>query len=457
LDNRVTTEPIITVSGLRGVVGQSLTPEAAARYATAFAHELPPGPIVISRDGRESGARLALVVGAALNAMGRPLFDAAVAATPTTGVLVRTLKAAGGIQISASHNPAQYNGMKLFSAEGRVLPADVGARVLERYRSVLPPDSKWLLEQIERVDVDQLADTTSDHLSLLAPVCEVERIRSRGFRVILDANHGAGSTLGGRLLNELGCDAGVVGMLPDGQFEHPPEPTEANLATVLTQVGKYHADVGFCQDPDADRLAIIDERGRYIGEEKTLALCVDHVLQSQRQGAVVTNCSTSRMSEDLAAKYGAPFYRSKVGEAHVVDLMLARSAVLGGEGNGGVIDPRVGLVRDSFVGMALVLDAMAARGLPVSALADELPQYAIHKTTVAVPAEKVAGALDALQRHFKDAVPDRLDGLRLDWPDRSWLLVRPSNTEPIVRAIAEARTADEAKSLCDQAAALLAS
>jgi phosphomannomutase len=212
-------------------------------------------------------------------------------------------------------------------------------------------------------------------------------------------------------------------------------------------------DVGFCQDPDADRLAVIDEQGRYLGEEYTLALCADHVLRSRR-GPVVTNCSTSQMTEDLAARYGVPFARSAVGEANVVDQMLARGAVLGGEGNGGVIDPRVGLVRDSFVGMALVLDAMAARGEPVSRLADELPRYEIVKTKIALGTEPLGPQLEALARHFADAAVDRLDGLRLDWPGK-WLLVRGSNTEPIVRAIAEAPTRGEAQRLCDEAAAVL--
>jgi phosphomannomutase len=212
--------------------------------------------------------------------------------------------------------------------------------------------------------------------------------------------------------------------------------------------------VGFCQDPDADRLAVIDENGRYLGEEYTLAMCVDHVLR-RRKGPIVTNCSTSRMSEDLATKYGVPFFRSAVGEANVVDKMLETGAVLGGEGNGGVIDPRVGLVRDSFVGMALLLDAMAARGLPISQLADELPRYEIVKTKIAAPADKIARAVPALEQHFKDAKANRLDGLRLDWPDK-WLLVRASNTEPIARAIAEAPTAAEARRLCDEAAKVVA-
>jgi phosphomannomutase len=257
------------------------------------------------------------------------------------------------------------------------------------------------------------------------------------------------------LLEHLGCDVIVLGETADGQFDHPPEPTEANLASVLEQVVAAKADVGFCQDPDADRLAIIDEQGRYIGEEKTPALCIDHVLRTGRRGPVVTNCSTSRMSEDLARKYGVPFFRSKVGEANVVDLMLEHGAVIGGEGNGGVIDPQVGLVRDSFIGMALVLDAMAARELPASRLADELPQYSIHKTAIAVATDQIPPGLDRLACRFADAAADRLDGLRLDWPNGAWLLVRPSNTEPIVRAIAEARTIGEARQLCESAASIL--
>ncbi len=200
---------------------------------------------------------------------------------------------------------------------------------------------------------------------------------------------------------------------------------------------------------------MIDERGRYLGEEYTLALCVDHRLRSS-PGAVVTNCSTSRMSEDLAKKYGVPFYRSAVGEANVVDQLLDRGAVLGGEGNGGVIDPRVGLVRDSLVSMALLLDAMAKRQMPISSLAAELPRYEICKTKIDLPSERVPAALNALERHFHDARADRIDGLRLDWPGR-WLLVRASNTEPVVRAIAEAATAEDAERLCRDAAAVLKS
>jgi len=450
-------EPIITVSGLRGVVGESLTPEVAARYAAAFAGELPPGPVVVSRDGRESGPALAAAIAGALREGGRQMLDAAVAATPTVGVLVRALGAAGGIQISASHNPAEYNGIKLFSSEGRVLPAAAGARVLKRYREAAKSAPGGSKTRPQAHDVELVADTVGEHLALVESIVDAPRIRQCQFRVVLDSAHGAGSLLGREVLQHLGCVATILGATPDGLFDHPPEPTEANLASVVAQISPHRAAVAFCQDPDADRLAVIDEQGRYVGEEKTLAMCVDHVLRSGRRGPIVTNCSTSRMAEDLAAKYGVPFFRSKVGEANVVDVMLEHGAVLGGEGNGGVIDPRVVLVRDSFVGMALVLDAMAARSLPVSKLADELPEYAIHKTTISVPAERLTVALDALEKACAEAAPDRLDGLRLDWPDGAWLLVRPSNTEPIVRAFAEGRTAGRAKQLCERAAAALQS
>jgi phosphomannomutase len=443
-------ELIISVSGLRGVVGESLTPEVAVRYVSAFVGELPAGPIVIGRDGRESGPLLANAIAGRLTQLGRTVFDAGSAATPTIGVLVRSLDARGGVQISASHNPRQYNGLKLFSEQGRVIPAATGQRIIDYFHKIVGPFPKPHMAPVHHV-----GDATTAHLDLVEATCDVERIRSRHFRVVLDANRGAGAKLGRSLLEHLGCECIVLGETPDGQFEHPPEPTAENLSSVFGQVGAHGAGIGFCQDPDADRLAIIDERGRYIGEEKTLAVCVDHVLRSGRLGPIITNCSTSRMSEDLARKHGVPFFRSKVGEANVVDLMLAKNAILGGEGNGGVIDPRVGLVRDSFVGMALVLDAMASRGLPLSALADELPRYAIHKTAIAVNADQTAAALDALEQRFSDATADRLDGLRLDWPGGAWLLVRPSNTEPIVRAIAEAPTAEAAESLCRQAAAVL--
>ncbi len=443
-------EPIISVSGLRGVIGTTLTPDVAARYVCAFATQVSPGPLVITRDGRATGRMIADAVRSSLCAVGRDVIDADVAATPTTGVLVQQLQAAGAIQISASHNPPEYNGLKLFSGEGRVISAAAGQPVLDQFRAGSEP--KWVSH--DRLGVmTPLHDSLSEHCRRVLKTVDVDRIRSCKFRVLLDSNHGAGSLLGLKLLEELGCEVVALGAKPDGQFSHTPEPTAENLAGVSQQVRDAGVQLGFCQDPDADRLALIDDTGHYVGEEFTLAVVIRHVLE-QTQGPIVTNCSTSRMSQDLAERAGVPFYRSKVGEANVTELMIQHQAVFGGEGNGGPIDPRVGFVRDSFVGMALVLDAMSARQSTLSSLIAELPQYAIHKTKVPVAADQLAATFDRLEKGFSDAKADRLDGLRLDWPN-AWLLVRASNTEPIVRLVAEAPAADEAERLCQRAAELM--
>lgn len=442
-------EPIISVSGLRGVVGESLTPVGVARYLGAFAAELPRGRVLLSYDGRATGPMLCDVARGTLLASGFSVLEAGPCATPTTGILVKHHRCVAGVQISASHNPAEYNGIKLFGADGRVIPADQGAQVRERYER---GQTLWTPHDAIG-ELEPLADVVTAHWELIEPRVDVERIREQRFRVLLDSNHGAGGVVGAHLLEKLGCELVHLGADPSGAFWHHPEPTAANLTSVLDRVTQENAAVGFCQDPDADRLALIDEAGRYVGEEYTLAIAVDHVLRST-PGPVVTNCSTSRMTQDLAEQHGVPFYRSAVGEANVVDAMIAHDAVIGGEGNGGVIHPLVVGVRDSMVSMALVLDAMAERDLPLSQLVGGLPRYAIHKAKVTMPADKVPQALDDLEQHFAQATADRLDGLRLDWPDR-WLLVRASNTEPIVRIFAEAPLEEAARRLCEEAAAAM--
>ncbi|HHK42984.1 MAG TPA: phosphoglucosamine mutase, partial [Planctomycetaceae bacterium] len=252
---------------------------------------------------------------------------------------------------------------------------------------------------------------------------------------------------------ELGCQVSVLGEAPDGEFEHPPEPTAGHLETVASRVPETGAVVGFCQDPDADRLAIIDEAGRYIGEEMTLALCLKHVLNNRR-GPVVINCATSRMAVDLAEETGVPCHLAPVGEANVVAKMRETGAVFGGEGNGGPIDPEVGMVRDSFVGMALVLDQMAATDKRLSEVVAEIPSYAIVKQKVEWSGGDLSRLWDRLEAYFSADRSSRMDGLRLDWKDR-WLLVRPSNTEPIVRLIAEAESESAAAELCEAAGSVL--
>ncbi len=438
------TELIISVSGLRGIVGETLTPEIAVRYVQAFAAGLEDGPLVISQDGRATGPALAAAIRDGLFAAGRDVIDASVAATPTTGILVREHSAAGGIQISASHNPAEYNGLKLFGADGRVVPASVGQQVLDRYRS----ESCLFSESTRTPSSSPCEDTTTAHWEKIAAQVDVDRIRAARISVLLDANHGSGALLGVRLLEELHCDVTLLGGVPDGQFDHQPEPTAENLSEVLDTLIGSQAAIGFCQDPDADRLAVIDEWGHYIGEEYTLALCTDHLLRKSK-GPVVTNCSTSRMTQDVAARFGVAFSRSAVGEANVADEMLRVGAVIGGEGNGGVIHPEIGYVRDSFIAMAMLLDAMAARQLPISRLTEELPHYVMSKQKVPLEREQLADVMARVQSHFGDAEVSALDGLRFDWPGK-WVLVRASNTEPIIRIMSEAETAGEADRLCQE-------
>ena len=443
-------EPIISVSGLRGIIGESLDPIRAIKYSAAFAGLLETsGPIVVTRDGRATGTMLAQAICGGLSACGRNVLYGDIAATPTTGMLVREHRAAGGIQISASHNPAPYNGIKLFHHSGRVIPSAAGQQVLEAYRNFSYP-----LVSHDRIgSLQTLEDTTSTHFSTVLKTVNVGRIREQNYKVVLDSHHGSGSILGRRLLEELNCDFQCLGGVPDGLFERSPEPTEENLRETTTKASELNADVVFCQDPDADRLAIIDETGSYIGEEYTLAITLNHAL-TQRRGPVVTNCSSSRMSADICHAHGCELHLSAVGEANVADKMIELGAVYGGEGNGGPIDPQVGYVRDSFVAIAQVLDAMAAKQKSVSELVAEIPRYAIHKTTISIERDKIQQLFTKIRGEFPDASASELDGLRLDWEDR-WMLIRPSNTEPIVRAIAESKDLDWAKSVCQAAAALV--
>ena len=447
---------IVSVSGLRGIVGGSLTPEVAVRYARAFVDGLPPGPIVIGRDGRSHGPLLAEAIAAALLADGRDVLDAGVSATPTIGIVVRDERAVGGIQISASHNPAPYNGLKLFSGAGRVLPAADGLPVLERFRSTADRP----VRPGGRPGTRRVVDGTAAHVALVLATVDAGAIRRLRPKVWLDSGHGAGSRVGLALLEALGCPTVIEGGEPDGRFEHVPEPTAANLADWLPRVATSGADVGFFQDPDADRLAVATADGRYVGEECTLALAVENVL-ARRKGPVVVNCSTSGMTAAIAARFGVPCHVSAVGEANVVDRMLAAGAVIGGEGNGGVIHPDVVLVRDSAVAMALVLDLMCRGGalVPLDALARSLPSMAMEKAKVdldpSTTGPALVAALERVERAFPAARADRLDGLRLDWPG-GWLLVRASNTEPIVRIVAEAASAADAREAIERAARAIA-
>jgi phosphomannomutase len=440
---------IVSVSGIRGVIGQSLTPADALAFASALGAHVKGGSVVVSRDGRPSGAMLRHAILAGLTAAGCEVHDLAVAPTPTVGLAVRTLRAAGGVQITASHNPAEWNGFKLFGPDGRVLSAAEGRKVQTLFETGAASLAPW--NKIGGVHDYHKAE--DDHRERVLQLVDASAIRAANLSAFLDANGGAGGSLGFALLTSLNVETIRQGCGADGVFLHEPEPTEANLREVGPLVRAHGAHIGFALDPDSDRLALIDENGRYIGEELTLALAARFRL-SQKRGPVVVNMSTSRVVEDVAARYGCAFHRSAVGEANVADKMLEVGAVFGGEGNGGVIDPRVGLVRDPFIGMGLILNLMAETGKKLSELAAELPTYHIVKDKYTVERERLPDLFAALTRRWPEARADRTDGLRLDWADR-WLHVRPSNTEPIVRVIAEAPRAAEATELCRTAGTLL--
>ena len=354
----------------------------------------------------------------------------------------------GGLQLTASHNPIEWNGLKPFSSRGSVFDSRLGEKLLTLLESG-PGYRRW--DGLGRIEVSSV--DAAEHLNRVYKLVDVEAVRNRRIKVVLDCNHGSGSVLGPRMLRELGCEVIVMGGTADGQFEHPAEPLKENLSTLMAAVVTHGADVGFAQDPDADRLAIVDNTGRYIGEELTLGLCADHVL-AVRKGPIVVNGSTSRVSADLAQKHGCQFHRSYVGEANVVARMLEVNAILGGEGNGGVIEPRVGFVRDSFVSMAYVLHGLVNRRGMLSDWVDTLPQYTIVKDKLHCPRERVNQACAALKSAYGTAQATEGDGLRLDWADR-WVQVRASNTEPIIRVIAEAPGSDTARSLCGEAVALV--
>lgn len=441
---------MISVSGVRGRVAGGLTPEVVARFAAGFgAWALGRGTsrtIVVGRDSRVSGPMFHRVVLAALQSVGAEVMDVGMAPTPTIQLAVEHHHAAGGLAITASHNPIEWNALKFIGPSGLFLDAAEGAEM----RRVVDGE-------IPRATWDRIGIVTADggaigrHLdSILAlPFINVAGIRSRRFHVALDCCHGAGATIMPELLERLGCRVTAINLPADGRFPRSPEPVAENLGELEELVARSGADVGLAVDPDVDRLALVSEEGRAVGEDYTLALAT-RLLLRHRSGPVVTNLSTSRVVEDAAEDAGAPFYRAPVGEVNVAVRMRDLGAVIGGEGNGGVILPELHLGRDAPAGAAIILQLLLEEGEPLSALVGRHPGYAIVKDKLDRPPAPLDEVYAALEGGFPGASVDHQDGLRLSWPD-AWLHVRPSGTEPIVRVIAEAPTEERARSLVGQA------
>lgn len=435
---------IISVSGMRGIVGKSLTPVIAAEYGAAFGAFLKDSidtggeqfSVCMGRDSRVSGPMLASALAAGLCATGVDVMDLGIVTTPGVGIMVRELGCEGGIVVTASHNPIPYNGIKLMLGNGVAPPAGTAGMIRERFLA----RHFHFVESIRCGQIRSSDQADRVHIDKVLAIIHREQITGKRYKVVLDSINGAGARVTKKLLAELGCTVVAINDEPTGLFAHEPEPTAANLTGLCKWVTQEGADLGFAQDPDADRLAIVDEKGTYIGEEYTLALAAKHMFATNG-GIAAANLSTSRMIDDVARQAGARVIRTPVGEANVANAMLDHKCVIGGEGNGGVIDLRVGPVRDSLVGISLVLQLMAETGKSIGQLVQEIGGYSMHKDKFAAGAEQAARIMELATERFAGAALNTADGCRFDFPD-GWIHLRTSNTEPVMRVIVEAR--DEA-------------
>jgi phosphomannomutase len=434
---------MISVAGIRGVVGSSLTPGIAAGFASAFGTFCGRGKVVLGRDSRHSGPMLELAVEAALQSVGCDVVKIGIVPTPTVQLMVRELSAKGGIAITASHNPPQWNALKFVSREGIFLNREQGRKVISIFEN----------KRQGYAGFDELGfsfryqTALEDHVKriLALPFLNVPAIRKRKFKVVTDTCHGAGGPIFELILKKLGCQVVQLYYEPNGDFPRPIEPQAKNLKTLEAAVKKHQADIGFATDADVDRLSIVSDRGRALGEEYSLALATLFMLQNKK-GAVVTNLSTSRMMDDAAGRFGIRVIRSAIGEANVVQAMKKNRAVIGGEGNGGIIIPKLNYGRDATAGMALILQLMAQSGRSITQLAGELPEYCMIKETLEVRDPKKLLAL--VKEKYAGQKIDASDGVKVIFQD-SWVHVRSSGTEPIVRVIAEAKDRRTAQGLVD--------
>ncbi len=447
---------MLSVSGARGIVGRTMTPEVAAAYAGAFGSFLRATTgkarprVAVGLDGRISGPPLAAAAIGGLMATGCDVIDLGVAMTPSVGVMIGHHRADGGLAITASHNPIEWNGIKCLDGDGLAPPPAIAKEIVDRFKQ---RRIDWC-GPLETGRVTHDPTSARVHVDRVLAQVDADAIRGRRFAVVLDSVNGSGCEGGRMLLEALGCRVTHLFGEQTGVFGHTPEPLVDNLVDLARTTGSTPGSAcGFAQDPDADRLAIVDETGRFIGEECTLVLAALRMLQRTGGGALAANLSTSRMIDDVAARFpGSRVVRTAVGEANVVAGLRSNGGIFGGEGNGGVILPGVCWVRDSLSAMALVLELLAYEGKPLSAIVASLPRYAMIKRKMELASvggmAAVAPALAKVKAAFASERISDVDGVRVDFAD-GWVHLRASNTEPIVRVIAEAATEARANELCD--------
>jgi phosphomannomutase len=445
-------ELIISASGIRGTVYDGLGPDLVCRLACAFSSTLGKGTYVVGRDTRPSGGVLNLAVAAGITSVGCGVVDVGICPTPTIQLAVERRGAKGGIAITASHNPAGWNALKLISSDGTFLVGAEVDRIVAGARSgefayASPSVGSAVVSDI-RAGREHIADVLG--LDIVRPA----EVRNRRFKVALDCTNGAGSTVAPELLKELGCEVYELDCESSGVFRRNPEPVAANITGLCDLVRTRGADIGFALDPDADRLAIVDESGTPVGEDYTLVICADLIL-GRAGGPLVTNLSTTMAAEDVARKHGVDFYRTPIGEINVVTKMKEVASPIGGEGNGGVILPALHYGRDSLVAMALVLQSLAETSGPFSSLMKKFARYDILKRKIHLKTDLDSARLRSMmEREFAGARFNFDDGVRVELGG-VWLHVRKSGTEPVVRLISEAPTREEAERLVSRAAGLL--
>lgn len=437
---------IESISGIRATIGDSMTPKEVVEYASAYGKWVGKGTIVLGRDSRVSGKVVSTIFASTLQWLGLNVIDIGIVPTPSVQLLTEKLNAQGGIAITASHNPFPWNGIKFIDKTGLFLDAEQVKAVLN-YKKEADFSFKGSGE-FGTYEVKQDAIDLHVKNVLEIPTLDIKKIRSKNFKVVIDAVNGGGSLALPAMLEALGCDVIKVNCVPDGYFPHTPEPLPENLVDLLETVKANKADLGLAVDPDADRLAVADEKGNYLSEEYTLVMAAETVLSQCKikNPIIVTNLSTTIAVDNIAEKYGATCLRTAIGEINVAKKMKEVSAVIGGEGNGGIISPSSHLGRDSLVGTAMVLNFLASDDRPLSEKYADFPQYKMSKKKIEIGKSDPDKILDGLKKKYEKEQCNTVDGLNIKWSDR-WVHMRKSNTEPIIRVYSEAPTAEEANDL----------
>lgn len=446
-------EVIFGVSGLRGIVGEGLSPELLCRYVSSFAKEIPPGKVVIGNDSRISRDMVKKAVISSLEALGFEIIDIGIAPTPTVQFVTKIKNASGGISITASHNPEKWNGLKFIEGNGIFFNEK---RINAVKRNLEENNFKYQT-------YDKLGSLVEDpsakelHINSVLQKIDFDCFKKDAFTVAVDACNAAGSEFIPMFIEKLGFNVVKVNCNVKGCFPRNPEPLKENLTSFSDFIKeKGDIDIGFALDGDADRVAILDEKGQYIGEENTLVLASKFFIEYMNPGnkTVVTNLSTTRALDDIVSSLGGKVLRSKVGEINVVEEMIRTNSSIGGEGNGGVILPMVQYARDSLSAISLILLGLSRTNASVSSIVSELPKYYMVKDKITISRESFEDNLDYVKEFFAGYPYTNIDGLKFELND-SWIHIRPSNTEPVVRIIAESKSREKANKLVNETKTLM--